>query len=241
MLIIIAWLSIGFAVVSALWIAADEIRHPQPMAIMNIVWPVTALYFSLFAVVAYYRLGRPKAIQAGLMDHDDSPRHQGSMHPHDATTSAQRYPSPTFSQIAVGTSHCGAGCMIADLFSEFGIALAGLTLFGSVLWAEFAVDLAAAWILGILFQYAAIRPMRQSTAGRALVAAIQADTLSILAFQVGMYLWMALVYYRLFPHPHLNPFQPQYWLMMQIAMICGYATAFPMNWLLIRSGVKEAM
>jgi len=38
-----------------------------------------------------------------------------------------------------------------------------------------------------------------------------------------------------------TPFEPQYWLMMQIAMIFGYATSFPMNWQLIRAGLKEAM
>jgi len=29
--------------------------------------------------------------------------------------------------------------------------------------------------------------------------------------------------------------------MMQIAMIVGYATVYPMNWWLIKSGFKEAM
>ena len=52
---------------------------------------------------------------------------------------------------------------------------------------------------------------------------------------------MNMVFFRLFAHPHLTPFEPQYWLMMQIAMICGYATSFPMNRWLIRAGWKEAM
>jgi hypothetical protein len=29
--------------------------------------------------------------------------------------------------------------------------------------------------------------------------------------------------------------------MMQAAMICGFATSYPMNWWLIRRGLKEAM
>jgi hypothetical protein len=29
--------------------------------------------------------------------------------------------------------------------------------------------------------------------------------------------------------------------MMQIAMVCGFATTYPVNWLLIRLGVKEKM
>jgi hypothetical protein len=152
-----------------------------------------------------------------------------------------KHAPPTLSQVAVGTSHCGAGCMLADVGAEFAIAAAGLTLFGSVLWAEYTIDFAAAWALGIVFQYFAIKPMRDLSPGQAIVAAIKADTLSILAFQVGMYAWMALVFFKLFPRPHLTPFHPGYWLMMQVAMICGYATSLPMNWWLIRAGLKEKM
>ena len=33
----------------------------------------------------------------------------------------------------------------------------------------------------------------------------------------------------------------EFWLMMQIAMLAGFATAYPVNWWLIRVGIKEAM
>ena len=149
----------------------------------------------------------------------------------------------TLAQVAEGTSHCGADCALADVGTEFAIAAAGFTLFGSILWAEFLLDFAVAWALGIVFQYFAIKPMRDDLSpGGAIVAAIKADTLSILAFQIGMYLFMALVYFKLFPAPHhLTAFDPRYWLMMQIAMICGFATSFPMNRLLIGLGLKEKM
>ena len=29
--------------------------------------------------------------------------------------------------------------------------------------------------------------------------------------------------------------------MMQLAMLCGFATAYPVNWWLIRRGLKEKM
>jgi hypothetical protein len=226
----IAWISISLAVLCALWIVADEVRHPQTMGVMNVVWPTTALYFSVFAVWAYYAVGRKKA-RAGT---------GSSTREMDGGAEAKHAP-PTLSQVAVGTSHCGAGCMLADVGAEFAIAAAGLTLFGSVLWAEYTIDFAAAWALGIVFQYLAIKPMRDLSPGQAILAAIKADTLYILAFQVGMYAWMALVFFKLFPQPHLTPFHPGYWLMMQVAMICGYATALPMNWWLIRAGLKEKM
>ncbi len=222
----LAWISIGIAALCSAVILVDELRHPQAMAVMNIVWPVTALYFSVFAVWAYFTLGR-KHTRSAM-------RHSSMQMGGDKDTP----PSPA--QVAVGTSHCGAGCMIADVVSEFSIAAAGITLLGSVLWAEYAIDFAAAWLLGIVFQYFAIRPMRKDlTTLGVVLAAVKADTLSILAFQVGMYAWMALVHFKL--APQLTPFNPVYWLSMQFGMICGFATSYPMNRVLIGVGLKEKM
>ena len=223
-LVWLAWVSIAVAVMCAVVIVVDEVRHPQSMGVMNVVWPITALYFSVLAVWGYFAVGRKSASDAmvSMKMGGDGP--------------------PTLEQAAVGTSHCGAGCMIADVVADFGIAAAGITLLGSALWAEYAIDFAAAWALGVVFQYFAIKPMRkEQSVGGALWAAVKADTLSILAFQVGMYAWMALVYFKLFRAPHLTPFDPRYWLMMQIGMICGFATSLPMNRLLIGMGLKEKM
>ncbi len=227
-LALVAWISIDVAVICAAIIAADEARHPQAMTVMNLVWPVTALYLSVFALWAYFAIGRKhtrsaqQAMNGMSMGGNDAP--------------------PTLAQVGVSTTHCGAGCMIADVACEFAIAALGITLLGSTLWAEYAIDFSAAWTLGILFQYWAIKPMRKDlSVGGAIVAAIKADTLSITAFQIGMYAWMALVYFKLFRAPHLTAFDPRYWLMMQIAMLCGFATSFPMNRLLIGLGLKEKM
>lgn len=229
-----AWTSLAIAGLCALTIAIDEARHPQAMAIMNVVWPVSALYFSVFGLWAYFVLGRrrtKKAMQPGM---------QGVRH--GRTHEEQQPAPPSAAQVAIGTSHCGAGCTLADVGTEFAIAAGGLILFGSMLWTEYLLDFLVAWALGILFQYFAIKPMREDlSVGRAILAAIKADTLSITAFQVGMYLWMALVYFKLFPSPHLTPFDPRYWLMMQVAMLCGFVTSFPMNRWLIGKGLKEAM
>jgi hypothetical protein len=39
----------------------------------------------------------------------------------------------------------------------------------------------------------------------------------------------------------LTPAQPSYWFMMQIGMSLGFLTAYPMNWWLLKSGIKEKM
>jgi hypothetical protein len=33
----------------------------------------------------------------------------------------------------------------------------------------------------------------------------------------------------------------EFWFMMQIAMLAGFAVSYPVNWWLIRAGLKEVM
>jgi hypothetical protein len=137
---IFAWISLGIAFACALFIAADETRRPQKMGIMNVVWPISGLYFSVFAVWAYLRRGLKKTRRAMQEQQHGGGGHGGSPKEQDALDRKE----PTASQVTVGTSHCGAGCAIADVFCEFLIAAAGITLLGLVLWAEYAIDFAAA-------------------------------------------------------------------------------------------------
>ena len=221
----IAWVSIAVALASSGVIAVDEVRHPQKMAIMNVVWPVTALYLSVFAMWWYFRSGRMMAKDAPARKAADEDKQK----------------PPTWAQSALATSHCGAACALADVVTEFIVFGLALTVAGSALWASFTWDFVAAWTLGIVFQYFTIVPMRHLSPGAGILAAMKADTLSITAFQVGMYGWMALVWFVLFPRPHLEPDKAAYWMMMQVAMVCGFLTSLPMNRLLVTLGWKEKM
>ena len=110
-----------------------------------------------------------------------------------------------------------------------------------VLWPEYVVDFVFAYVLGILFRYFAIKPMTDLSMREALFLAIRADTLSVIAFEVGMFGWMALVFFVFFTHPHLTPDHAAYWLSMQIAMALGLASTYPVNIWLVRRGIKHAM
>jgi hypothetical protein len=68
---------------------------------------------------------------------------------------------------------------------------------------------------------------------RGVWLAIKADTLSIVAFQLGLFGYMAL-YHLVLWQPPLTLASSGYWLMMQIGLIIGYFTAWPMNAWLIR-------
>lgn len=235
MFALISWISLAVAFLCALIIASDQTRHPQKMWIMNIVWPVTALYFSVIAVGAYFRVGRGMAKDAmpGMSNDQMEGHKNGQENP------ARR--NPTWRQTAVSDSHCGAGCTLGDIIAEFSLFALGWTLLGKTLYAEYAGDLLLAWLLGIAFQYFTIKPMKNLSPVQGLIAAAKADTLSILTFEIALFAWMALTYFVFFPHPHLKPNQPGYWFMMQIGMVLGYFTSYPMNRWLVKLGWKEAM
>lgn len=226
-LVALSWLSLAAAIVCAAVIGHDQwIRsYRQPMRVMEAVWPVTALYFGPAAVWGYRRFGRPLS-RRWLAEHE---RGEPPEKPRWATT-------------AVGVSHCGAGCTLGDIVAEWAIFGLGLTLAGRALFAEYVGDYLLALALGLAFQYFAIAPMRGLSFGKGIVAAVKADVLSLTAFEVGLFGWMALMSFVFFPAPHhLHPDSPVYWFGMQIGMVLGFFTAWPVNSWLIRRGIKEAM
>jgi hypothetical protein len=214
----IASLILGFG--SAVVIGIDLLRRPQHMAIMNAVWPITALYFGPIAVWWYWTLGR-------AMPRGSSADHH--MH---------RQKRPFWQTIIVEATHCGAGCTLGDVIAEFTIYFTRFSIGGSALLTEYIGDFVLAYAFGIVFQYFAIAPMRGLSLLPGLWAAIQADTLSLTAFEVGLFAWMAVMAHLPF---QLTPVHPAYWSLMQIGMVIGFATSYPANWFLVRKGIKQPM
>ena len=223
--------SLALGVALALVVIIDEIRRPQPMAIMNVVWPITALYGSVLGLWLYLRIGRAPPRDAGG-------DHQGER--------------PFAEQVAISTAHCGGGCTLGDLVAEWlavsfpAIALwfGYQTLFADKIFAIWILDFILAFALGVLFQYFAIKPMSDQSGPRVVIEALKADSMSLIAWQVGMYGFMAVATFVLWPTlfgVRLEADSWTFWFMMQIAMLCGFATSYPANWWLVRAGIKEAM
>lgn len=222
----LAWFSLAIAFASALIILVDIalFRRRQRMWVMNAVYPITALYWGPVALWFYLRHGRGAA-QHHSGGHEMSPDHD----------------APSWRATAKSVSHCGAGCTLGDIAAEWLVYGTGLAIAGKALYADFALDFAFAWLFGIVFQYFAIAPpMHEGTRRQALAAAIKADTLSILAFQIGLFLGM-WVYQDLIFSPGLAKTTAAYWMLMQVSMIIGFFTAWPVNVLLVRRGIKEKM
>ena len=214
--IVVGWVSLAVAFACAgaiLWdicVRGDR----SEMTIMNWVWPITALYWGPVALYFFRTRERKRG---------------------------------DWFSVAKGVCHCGAGCTLGDIVGEWIVYVTAwsIPLFAAedanTLIAMFAADFALAWSFGIAFQYFSIVPMREEVGElEGVWAAIKADTFSIVAFQVGLFGYMAL-YHLVLWQPPLTTAGPTYWMMMQVGMIAGFFTAWPVNAWLIRKGWKERM
>lgn len=221
---------IVIAIGCAVFVTIDVVRRPQPMGVMNAVWPLTMLFGSVVWLTFYLRIGRaaPAGGNAAHRDHGK------------------------WASVATGTSHCGAGCALGDLIGEFTLvaapAVAAIVGFGTLyqdrIFAGWIIDFVIAFIAGIVFQYFSIAPMRNLPFRQGIVAALKADTLSITAWQVGMYGLMALAQFVVLPAllgGRLSVLTPEFWVTMQVAMVAGFVCSYPVNWWLVHRGIKEAM
>jgi hypothetical protein len=195
------------------------------MWIMNLVWPLVALFGTFGVVWFYFRFG------------------------HKNSSSGREL---SFVDVAKAASHCGSGCTLGDVLAELaayaapGIAVAfgWHWLFTERIFAIWVLDFVFAFAFGIAFQYFTIVPMRHLAPLDGLKLALRADTLSLISRQLGMYGFIATASLFVFPtilHTQLRANMPEFWFMMQLAMIAGFTTSLPVNAWLLRSGIKEKM
>jgi Domain of unknown function (DUF4396) len=221
-LTVVAWTYLSICLACAALIAYDIFVHGrrQPMAVMNAVFPITALYFGPLAAAFYWRWGRTGR----------------------ATAMTSTQARPRWVTMATEVSHCGSGCALGDVISEFAIFALALTVAGATLGAEYIGDYLLALAFGIAFQYFAIAPMRGLGIRDGLKAAAKADFISLTFFEVGLFAWMAVMTFVFFPAPHhLVTSSAAFWFLMQIGMMIGFATSWPANVWLVRRGIKVPM
>jgi Domain of unknown function (DUF4396) len=230
-LLAVSYLLLGL--VCAMGIAIHLFVQPQKMWIMYLVWPITAL-FGTVAVALIYALDVRHL------------RRSGGEHTHHG----DKPPFPIMA--AKGTLHCGAGCTLGDIVAEWLAFLVPAVAVGFGWHWAFSEKIFAVWILdylfayafGIAFQYFTIKPMRGLSPREGLTAAIKADTLSLTAWQVGMYGFVAFAKFFVFAvlfQTELKTDTVEFWFVMQVAMICGFVTSYPVNVWLIKIGLKEKM
>lgn len=233
---IISTVSLLLALLSAVTIVLNLGNYPQSMKVMNIVWPLTALWAGLLALWAFFSFQGK---------HSDSSADAKMDMKKDADMNMKMDmnmgKTPFWQKIALSTFHCGAGCTLADMIGEsFGAGVLATVGLHGIGWL-WTLDYILALLIGAFFQYAAIRPMSQKeTSGRVFLKALKIDFLSLTSWQVGMYALSYLFFFVILPEP-LSRTSSGFWFIMQLAMCAGFICAYPMNWFLVKKGIKPAM
>ncbi len=139
------------------------------------------LYWGPMGLVFYYWFGRTNRTLGRSTSHSKKPMWQA-----------------TFS----GAPHCGAGCALDDFLGDWLAFGTGATVFGSELAGKYLLAFAFTYLIGIIFQYFSVAPMRGLSLEQGLIAAVRIDTLSLAAYEVGMSAWMA---WCVHVYPELKP------------------------------------
>lgn len=230
---IIAWIYIILALLSALYLLKQVIKHPEQMKIMNAVWVLTALWGSVLAIWAYLRFGQTNPSKES---NNDSPKIK--MAAMDGMN--MNYNRPLWEKTILSSLHCGAGCTLADLIGEsIGYLILRNIPGWSIGW-QWGLDYLLALLIGVGFQYAAIHKMTKLSPAATAFKALKIDFLSLTAWQLGMYCFMYVVFF-VSPGVILTANQIIFWAIMQLAMLTGFVFAYPVNLILIRSGYKPSM
>ena len=188
----------------AVHIAIDLTHRPQSMKIMNAVWILSALWGSYLALWAYNKFGRSSPMKAeddgmkmdmsGMKDMSDMKgMDMSGMKDNMAMDMAmpgemsmQGMQRPYWQSVALSALHCGAGCTLADIIGEWFTNYVPVTVAGSQLFGNWVLDFILALMIGVYFQFYAIREMEKISVGNALARAFKADFFSLLSWQVGM-------------------------------------------------------
>ena len=233
--------------ISSFFIIYDLIvnKYNQSMKIMNIVWPLTGLWAGVVGVWWYLKFGRA---DANSMKMDMSMGKGMKMHvgekmnmPMEGEMSKKINSGKLpFNKIAISALHCGAGCTLADIIGEWFTVFIPINIGGSLLAGQWTLDYILALFIGVMFQYAAIRPMggSSSTAGY-IIKAFKIDFWSLTSWQVGMYGFMGVLIFCF--DVTLLKSSWGFWFIMQLAMMTGFFVAYPTNKLLLKLGIKKGM
>lgn len=258
----LAALIVILGVASSIVIYADTRRTSQPMKIMNLVWAITGLWAGLLGLWAYVKIGRmktanKKSSMEGMpdVDMDNSPKPSMPTPPTPSTiTKDPKTPMakmvmnmgvqrPLWQSVALSTLHCGAGCAMADIVGELFVHFVPITIAGSLVAGTWTLEYILALTFGLGFQYFAISSMTKLPFAEIIIKALKSDILSLTAWQIGMYGWMALSQFVIFGHDNttMTITNWSFWFMMQVAMVAGFITAYPVNIWLLKAGIKKPM
>ena len=147
----------------------------------------------------------------------------------------EKYVAERWRQVLGSTMHCAAGDGIGIIAGAVFASLAHIGGWGNVL-LEYALGFGFGWAF---FQAFAMRHVAGGSYLRALAMTFLPEFLSMNVLMSGMLVIAAWL--ELLIAGGVDPLRPGFWFVMSMALIGGFALAYPMNWWLVARGLKHGM
>ncbi|MEP7047298.1 MAG: DUF4396 domain-containing protein [Ilumatobacteraceae bacterium] len=147
----------------------------------------------------------------------------------------EEYISVRWRQVLGSTMHCAAGDGIGIIV---GAAIGGLLALP--FWPDFGLEYALGFGFGwAYFQAFAMRDMAGGSYARSLRMTFLPELLSMNLLMAGMQLTSRFSIREIAGGD--DPARPEFWFIMSMALVVGFAFAYPINWWLVAHHMKHGM
>ena len=147
----------------------------------------------------------------------------------------ERYVAAQWRQTLGSTMHCAAGDGVGILAGAVLASVFGVAGLGEIL-LEYGLGFGFGWTV---FQALFMRGMAGGSYSRSLTSTFIPELLSMNLLMAGMVPTM-MILRALIAEP-AGPATPIFWFVMSMALLVGFAFAYPMNWWLVGNHLKHGM
>ncbi len=206
------WIWFSLTSMSVVYVAWDLIMRTPEMKVMKWGWVLVTLYIGPVAFIVYWFSCREPA-----------------------TGQHEKIIAPLWKQSVGSTIHCMAG-------DATGIIIAALVTsrLGLPMGVDAAVEYVAGFALGLLiFQALFMKDMLGGSYWNAVKVTWLPEWLSMNAVMAGMIPVMIIVMTK--DIQAMEPFSLRFWGVMSMASLVGALLAYPVNWWLVKNGLKHGM
>lgn len=211
------WIWFALTALAVACVAYDQFKGGREekslaMKTMRWGWVLITLYTGVFGLVIYWFLHRAFARET-----------------------PEPSEPPLWEQSVESTIHCVAG-------DATGILLAAVVTIwlGLPMNLEVMVEYAAGFAVGLfVFQALCMKPSLGGSYWRAVKSTLLAETLSMNALMAGMIPVMVILMSR--DMSAMEPSSLRFWGTMALAFVVGTLMTYPVNWWLVKRGLKHGM
>jgi hypothetical protein len=208
----VLWIWFALTTLSVAYVAYDLFTSTPEMKVMKWGWILVTVYTGPVALVIYWRSCREPA-----------------------TGTHETFIAPLWKQSVGSTIHCLAGDA-----SGIIVAAAVTSVLRSPMGIDAAVEYVAGFAVGLLiFQALFMKDMLGVSYRKAVAKTWLPEWLSMNAVMAGMVPTMVIVMTR--DTSAMDPTGVRFWGVMSLATLVGAATGFPVNWWLVKHGLKHGM